>query len=455
MVLGPWPGYFQEAVHDHLNAYCEAHDFDTSEELAEKIGSHRVTFLKDVAMNDFMTRETRDGNVIDQYLKRRGRNEKAITKTYLQGIRDSVMSIYEVSDIRPGASFMARDLILGGDPFPVTERTATRTMLQWEHLAMRIVEFRGHHVIAGGLLRFQPELSAQVIDEVNLRADDAEDEIRERLGEQDRHADPEAVRRLSLTKVLKMSTPLFSEAWLEGTVLDPEDVVHPTLMNADGDEIEFIELHCPFAKGTTRKQLRDLLNATPDMEAASSRIWKWVAPAEEEVKSQAQRAGSILYKAHLEYGALALGTIELKGEKLQASVNSAARAKKLQSRLKDILGNLVAEPVMVHQTVDQAMAAHRTNPAPIEQADLPPEVESQVISEFYDRHYRETLDQPIPMLGDTSPRVAAKTPEGKEKVAAWLKVLETAEARMRQSREIEPYDFAWMWQELGVAHLRK
>ena len=169
----------------------------------------------------------------------------------------------------------------------------------------------------------------------------------------------------------------------------------------------------------------------------------------------ARRAGSILYKAHLEFGALSRGMIELKGEKLQASVNSAARAKKLQWRLKDILGNLVSEPVMVHQTVEQAMAAHRTNPAPIEQAELPPEVESQIVTEFYDRHYRETFDQPIPMLGATSPRVAAKTPEGKEKVAAWLKVLETGEARIRQSRAIETFDFAWMWQELGVAHLRK
>ena len=455
MVQEPWPGYFQEAIHDHLHAYCDAYDLDTFEELAGKIGAHWVTVLKDVAMNDFLTRETRDGNVVDQYLKRRGWNEKAIPKTYLKGIRDSVMSIYEVSDVRPGASFMARDLILGGDPFLVTEHSATRTMLQWEHLAMRIVEVRGHHIIAGGLLPFQPELSAQVIDEVNLCADDAEVEIRERLREQDKHAGQEVIRRLSLAKVLKTSTPLFSEAWLEGTVLDPDNAECPTLLNAEGDEVEFIELHCSFARGTTRKQLRDLLNATPDMEAASSRIWNWVAPAREEAKSRAQRAGSILYKAHLEDGALALGTIELKGEKLQARVNSAVRAKKLQSRLKDILGNLVAEPVMVHQTVEQAMAAHRTNPAPIEQADLPPEVESQIITEFYDRHYRETLDQPIPMLGDTSPRVAAKTPEGKEKVATWLKVLETGEARMRQSRAIEPYDFAWMWQELGVSHLRK
>ena len=90
-----------------------------------------------------------------------------------------------------------------------------------------------------------------------------------------------------------------------------------------------------------------------------------------------------------------------------------------------------------------------------EQADLPPKVESQFIKEFYDRHYRETLDEPIPMLGGKSPRAAVKTPKGKKQVVAWLKVLETGEARKRRSNAIELYDFAWMWQELGVSHLTK
>ena len=111
------------------------------------------------------------------HLKRRGWNEKAITKAYMKGIRNSVMNIFEVSNVRPRESFMARDLILGGDPFLVTERSATRAMLQWERLAMRIVEVQGHHVIAGGLLPYRPEMSAQIIDEINLRADDAEVEV--------------------------------------------------------------------------------------------------------------------------------------------------------------------------------------------------------------------------------------------------------------------------------------
>ena len=110
---------------------------------------------------------------------------------------------------------------------------------------------------------------------------------------------------------------------------------------------------------------------------------------------------------------------------------------------------------MAHKTVKRVVAARCTGHASNEQADLLPEVEIQNIKELHDRHYREILDQPVPMLDDASPRAAAKTPEGQEKVVAWLKVLETGEAGMCQCNEIEPYDFSWMWQELGVSHLRK
>ena len=93
----------------------------------------------------------------------------------------------------------------------------------------------------GRFLPFQPELTAEVIDKINLRADEAEVEIGEMLSKRGENADPEAIRRLSLTKVLKMSAPLFSEAWLEEeSMLDPDDAEHPTLLNVDGDEIEFI-----------------------------------------------------------------------------------------------------------------------------------------------------------------------------------------------------------------------
>ena len=320
---------------------------------------------------------------------------------------------------------------------------------------MRIVEVRGHNVVAGGLLPYRPDLSEEVVDEIRMLADEIESEIEEAFRQQDELPEPGLIRNLSMAMVLKTSAPLFSEAWLAGTVLDPADMELPAMLNAEGDEIEFVRLHCSLAKGTTQGRLRELLNAAPDMKAASSAAWNWIAQPGKEPGSGPKRTGNVTFKAHLESGALSLGMIELKGRKLEANVNSVERAERLRQRLKGILGNQVSDPIMVHQTVGQAMAEHLKEPAPEAQVDLPPEVESQLVKEFYNRHYRETLDEPIPMLNDKSPRAAVKTPEGKEKVVAWLKHLETSDARMCQSKAAEPYDFSWMWRELGILELRK
>ena len=42
-----------------------------------------------------------------------------------------------------------------------------------------------------------------------------------------------------------------------------------------------------------------------------------------------------------------------------------------------------------------------------------------------DRHYRETLDQPVGALNEQTPREAAKTPKGRRMLVDWLKFIET------------------------------
>src|ERR1700759_4853251 len=46
---------------------------------------------------------------------------------------------YEASPIVPGQSFLARDLLRGGAPVLISERTATRTLNEWDRIAARIV----------------------------------------------------------------------------------------------------------------------------------------------------------------------------------------------------------------------------------------------------------------------------------------------------------------------------
>jgi len=73
-----------------------------------------------------------------------------------------------------------------------------------------------------------------------------------------------------------------------------------------------------------------------------------------------------------------------------------------------------------------------------------------------ERYYRDLLCQPIPMLGDVSPREVARTAAGREKLVAWLKELEDGAAGHRATGNLlGTYDFGWVWAELGVETLRK
>jgi hypothetical protein len=56
--------------------------------------------------------------------------------------------------------------------------------------------------------------------------------------------------------------------------------------------------------------------------------------------------------------------------------------------------------------------------APAPSSRLPPDEERAIILETLERHYRGLLDQPVPMLGDVSPRKAARSNKGREKLVA-------------------------------------
>ena len=59
------------------------------------------------------------------------------------------------------------------------------------------------------------------------------------------------------------------------------------------------------------------------------------------------------------------------------------------------------------------------------------------------------------MLGDVSPRRAARSEDGRRAVANWLESLEQTSARLAADDPMRDYDFGWMWEELGVRDLRR
>ena len=155
-------------------------------------------------------------------------------------------------------------------------------------------------------------------------------------------------------------------------------------------------------------------------------------------------------------GACVLGSIELKGRFLHLMTNSAARAEKGTTLIQQVLGSYIGVPQIDIQTVDQMMEERPARDQAETVSDLPPDLVEQIAHDALDRHYLDTLDQPIRMLGNITPRQAAASPDGRHKVADWLTYLESQSMRHPNVADaVETYSFTWMWRELGVLDLRK
>jgi hypothetical protein len=114
------------------------------EDLRSLVGDQEFAMLWGSAFEDFLSRDLDDGrNIVDNYLKRRGWKGSPSNRAYMAALRSSVMSLYEVSDIVPGESFLARDLVRGGDAVRISERSATKSLRQPAYRAYTVIKREG------------------------------------------------------------------------------------------------------------------------------------------------------------------------------------------------------------------------------------------------------------------------------------------------------------------------
>lgn len=431
-----WRECFDEVFVGHFGPVLEASDMDF-EDLAEIIGDDWAMTLWGCVFEDFLTQdfEIVGGNIVDEYLKRRGWKENAQVKAYMKALKTSVMSLYEVSEIVPGKSLTARDLIRGGEPIAVSEGTATQTLKQWDRIAARIVPVMGKNVFAGGLLPFTPQA-----------ADALFDGLRQMFGKKN-------TKKLPVIKdeELQAAAPMFTLSWLFDTLERAMGL--PSMQNADGEELVFHDVRFPLASGVTQKDVAARVSNIPGMAQENAKFWNWLAQKPKHVAHK--RTGPSI-ETTMDNGARVLGNVELKGKFLHLSTNSAERAQMGTILIQQAVGDLVRVPLTEIRTVEQMMAERPTNKEEGPASEIPPEIAEQVIHQFMDRQYRETLDQPVGMLGNKTPRQAAKSAAGRKKVSEWLKYLENQSSRQPNPADpMATYSFEWMWYELGVIDLRQ
>jgi hypothetical protein len=439
-----WKPRLNEVMVEHFGPAMAAFDLEF-EEISAALGGNLGMALWGCAFEDFLTRRfAPDGHtMVEAYLRQHGRAEPVASRKYMTALQTSVLSLYEVSEIRPGQSFRARDLLRATEPVLVSERTATRTLKTWDRIAARIVPQGKRLVLAGGLLAFTLDGSEALIANLRDRAAPA--------GQ--RRAGRRAAAAPAVTdEDLRRAAPVFTTTWLFDVLPTVLGLDRPRLVNSDGDEIVFHTVTFPLAPGTSGAAVADRLTQLPQLRRESETFWNWLGdPACARPRAETKKAVS--WNVSLEDGTPVLGTIELHDRMVALKVNSAARAEAGRALLTPVLDALVTAPLTTIQTVEQ-MRASRSEDAP-PAAEVPVEIQTPLVHAMLDKQYRALLDEPVGMLGDISPRAAARTARGRQQLVVWLKHLENRSRHAGNRNDpLATYDFTWMWRELEIEHLR-
>lgn len=82
--------------------------------------------------------------------------------------------------------------------------------------------------------------------------------------------------------------------------------------------------------------------------------------------------------------------------------------------------------------------------------DFPLEVLQQIGRQMFEKWMRETLDSPVPALGDLSPRACCATVEGRRKVRAWIDDYEHDLSRKVEDPVMGAFDMDEVRRQLGL-----
>ncbi len=440
-----WSGRLSDVLEEHFLPVAEQAGLDP-EEAWEALGEFTGP-VYGAALEDLCTRRYDDPpqNLVADFLRKRSFRLPPLAKSYLEALRDSAPGIYEAVAVQPGHGVTIRDLLTGGEPIEVIEVSGSRQIVQWDRLAARVIEHGGKRVFTGGVFPLTRDGCKTLTDGLKALLH----ELAEKAGV------PAEAFHGEVANVMREAAPKLGGLRI-AQILASLHRPLPKLINRDGDPYEFVEARYALTSGE-RRDVIARLDAGPGLQRTGARpaSWDWVAKASEHPSRASSAGEGYALDTHPDgdTGRVVLANVALSGKQLELSVNSRRRLESARAFIEPLLAGLIGEPEVAIKSVEDAMAEKRDAPASPRRA-VPKRVERAVTQRYLDSHYRGWMDEKIPALGGKSPREAARDFEGREQLAALLKELENREARRARDTGVG-YDARWLWQELGIEHLRR
>lgn len=321
----------------------------------------------------------------------------------LEAVRQAV-SFWSVQEVDLGASLTLRDLFTHAE-HRVRERQASGVLNKGDIVYTRVIS-AGQTAVMCGLapIPFPPQFHFNILD------------ARETLF---------GPRRKITNADLQEVEPFLRQLYfaLRHRLLNPQ---RPILQNTDGDLIEFVKL--TYKLSCSPRTAFDKLRSLNLLETEEALL----ADATENEQGELQTVTFSWMKEgnekHHSWNNTILGNITIEDGKLIVDVNSQKRSEAIRSEIAKRLGeDAVLEDVVSESEEEQRARLESDEESDEleqqreEQAALSalPEVQA-LMMEMAEKRWNEWLTEPVPVLMEKTPRQAAKTIAGRERLEALL-----------------------------------
>ena len=216
---------------------------------------------------------------------------------------------------------------------------------------------------------------------------------------------------------------------------------------------------------TPRAEIEAILEEKPDFEIKEGfarephdppdvSYYSWLRRGEAKAIEN-EAAGLIRHGDEEEDGVGILGTVRLTNSNLMVETMGKVRfkfAKKLlRSYFRKNLDLMDEEITPIERLLEEHADSDIKREKPPDK--IPPEIEARLLKRFYEKHYSDFLDLPVPMLDDMTPREASNAPAMRPILIELIKQHINGIDRMCAAKGLD-VDISWIVDDLGLDELK-
>ena len=425
--------YFSLAVETMYQDILEDFDCETPLDILGIVGKLAFDIYHDLIVQFFCSNAyggDTTWNVVDAFLKsKKSKTLSSDEKSYLNALKNSHMSLYEIVSIEKDTSITVKDLIEPHGDIIVTDKKqgAFYGMKKGSILGMRLLNFKKQMIATNPIL---------MCDDFNINNIIKDIQILHQLTvtfakDSDKTIAPETI--IHLSKV--MWATVISHEWFHIVIENKRK----KLKNNEGHNLCNVIITLPLLKPIDKKFSQNLLKNKEFLYDDNDKMWIWHL-------TNPKKRGEVLVKAR----------IEPQGDELLVTTNSAERGNIIEDILQNLVGDYLGKAVFEKSdfNLEELLEIHGLNQPPIPTSntddDMDSDTKETLLKAFKTMHYRGWIKSRIPALDDKTPRMAMKTKAGKEKVIELLLGIDDIEQNAYKNSGSPVYNTDWIWQELKL-----